>query len=538
MSRHVVIVMKVSPQLICEGLPAEFEAQLSGASPLEETLEAPELLATDTPELRGGRIFVTSADRLPRLTKLGQGCALLCIGDTRRLDWFRRHCAVITVSPSLDFYTVFSAVQQVFLRIGNWVLDTYQILEDGGSIQSMLEASAAVTPASMIVVDSSFDCIASTGLRADSAESPEGVPDGAAEEAGRRLPLSQVDQYLASYNLSMSEKEPFALEFDQLQSLNVNLIDANGYHGCLSFLYYDSSMRPGDSFIARHLARMVLRCVSQTRGKTETRNDILKRALSNLIENLPLGTLELAALQAASSNGTYVCVLMRPQRRSRELPLSYICNSLEEDIPGTIAFEYKQTSVAAFIRIDRLAPEGSRRDELERRLLPILVSLDMKAGMSDHVSNPLEARSYFLQASIALDKGSCLQEGPSLYRFQDYALAELLENCTGEMPVELYFTSGLRRLFAHDKNSATSYVQTMSVYLKHNMNVTHTAQALFIHRSTLIDRLERIRSLLDEDLEDPDERLRLEMVLRALELRGQLRNQLGGYSQSGSIPLM
>ena len=41
MSRHVVIVMKVSPQLICEGLPAEFEAQLSGALSLEETLEAP-----------------------------------------------------------------------------------------------------------------------------------------------------------------------------------------------------------------------------------------------------------------------------------------------------------------------------------------------------------------------------------------------------------------------------------------------------------------------------------------------------------------
>ena len=156
--------------------------------------------------------------------------------------------------------------------------------------------------------------------------------------------------------------------------------------------------------------------------------------------------------------------------------------------------------------------------------------------MSDHVSDPLEARSYFLQASIALDKGSCLDESPLLYRFQDFALAELLENCTGEMPLEMYFTSGLRRLLAHDRDSAISYVQTLSVYLKHNMNVTHTAKALYIHRSTLLDRLERMKALLNEDLNDPDERLRIEMVLRALELRDQLKTQLGGYDQEQSNP--
>lgn len=528
--------MKLSPQLVFDSLPPEFGAQLSGISPMDATLEAPELLATDAQELQGGRLIVTSANRLPRLAKVTAGCALLCIGDSRRLDWFRRHCAVITVRPDLDFYTVFSAVQQAFLRVSKWVLDLYQILESEGSIQSMLEVSSAVTPASAIVVDSSFTCVASTGVGANQEGTPSGTSTGIADGVSKRIPISDVDQYLASYNLSMSVKEPFTLDFGELQSLNANLIDSNGYHGCLSFLYPNHDLRPGDGLIVRHLAHMVLRGMSLVGSGTETGNDVLKRALSCLIDNLPLGTLELAALQAASSNGAYVCVLMRPQRRARELPLSYICNSLEEDIPGTVAFEYRQTSVAAFIRIDNLAPEGSRRDELERKLLPILASLDMKAGMSDHVSDPLEARSYFLQASIALDKGSCLDESPLLYRFQDFALAELLENCTGEMPLEMYFTSGLRRLLAHDRDSTISYVQTLSVYLKHNMNVTHTAKALYIHRSTLLDRLERMKALLNEDLNDPDERLRIEMVLRALELRDQLKMQLGGYDQEQSNP--
>jgi DNA-binding PucR family transcriptional regulator len=37
-----------------------------------------------------------------------------------------------------------------------------------------------------------------------------------------------------------------------------------------------------------------------------------------------------------------------------------------------------------------------------------------------------------------------------------------------------------------------------------------------------------MKTLLSADLEDPDERLRIELVLRALELRDQLKTQLGG----------
>lgn len=45
--------MKLSPQLVFDSLPAEFGAQLSGISPMDATLEAPELLATDAQELQG-----------------------------------------------------------------------------------------------------------------------------------------------------------------------------------------------------------------------------------------------------------------------------------------------------------------------------------------------------------------------------------------------------------------------------------------------------------------------------------------------------
>ena len=43
-----------------------------------------------------------------------------------------------------------------------------------------------------------------------------------------------------------------------------------------------------------------------------------------------------------------------------------------------------------------------------------------------------------------------------------------------------------------------------------------------MHRSTLLERLSRIRRELALDLDDPDARLRLQLLLKALAIRDQL----------------
>ena len=166
-------------------------------------------------------------------------------------------------------------------------------------------------------------------------------------------------------------------------------------------------------------------------------------------------------------------------------------------------------------------------------LMPLLRSMEMRAGMSDHVGDLLEAKAFFLQASIALENGTLLDPDASpLYKFQDYALAEMVVNSIGQFPIEMFYTSGLRKLVAHDAESPTSYIKTLKCFLDHNMNVTHTAKALYLHRSTLIERMERIRELLGDDLSDPDVRLRLALVFKAIELHDDMQDRF--EERSGS----
>lgn len=69
-----------------------------------------------------------------------------------------------------------------------------------------------------------------------------------------------------------------------------------------------------------------------------------------------------------------------------------------------------------------------------------------------------------------------------------------------------------------DATQNTEYMKTLRVYLDHNLNTVQSAKALFIHRSTFLYRLERIKAILETDLEDPEELFYLNLSFRLLDM--------------------
>lgn len=199
--------------------------------------------------------------------------------------------------------------------------------------------------------------------------------------------------------------------------------------------------------------------------------------------------------------------------------MSYLVARVERALPRCAAFEADDGVLVAFSTAgsaDELGP-----DTVAELLLPVLASAKMSCGVSEVFSDPFAARMYFLQARDALNIGHALDPGSVIHRFGDIALADVLRRAFSELPVEAFMGAGLRRLADHDASSRTSYLATLAVYLDCNMSPTAAARALGVHRSTLVERLERIFSLLGCDMTNPDERLLAQIVLRSLRLRGE-----------------
>ena len=95
------------------------------------------------------------------------------------------------------------------------------------------------------------------------------------------------------------------------------------------------------------------------------------------------------------------------------------------------------------------------------------------------------------------------------YYFDSYVLDYIYDCASREMPMELLNSSALRKLKKYDAENNAEFYHTLEVYLKFERNVLRTSKELFIHRSTLSYRLDRIKKLINVDLDNPIERLKL-----------------------------
>ncbi|WHY78561.1 helix-turn-helix domain-containing protein [Neobacillus sp. WH10] len=102
-----------------------------------------------------------------------------------------------------------------------------------------------------------------------------------------------------------------------------------------------------------------------------------------------------------------------------------------------------------------------------------------------------------------------------------YVILHQLDHC---LAVDLFMTKQIGPLIKYSEGKNIDLYNTLHVFLQNNGNVTNTAEELYIHRSSLLYRLEKIESLLSADLNDAEVRFNLMMALKLYEMYG---NKIG-----------
>ena len=79
------------------------------------------------------------------------------------------------------------------------------------------------------------------------------------------------------------------------------------------------------------------------------------------------------------------------------------------------------------------------------------------------------------------------------------------------------FRELVRPLEEHDRARRSDLVRTLRAYFAAGGNASEAAERLFLHRNSMLYRLERIQKLTGLDLKDPDASLALRLGLLELE---------------------
>ena len=138
----------------------------------------------------------------------------------------------------------------------------------------------------------------------------------------------------------------------------------------------------------------------------------------------------------------------------------------------------------------------------------LLSSEEYFCGVSLMFSSAETMRNALSQALFAIETGG--KTAYSINKCVDYAYAHMIRQLAEDKNVSTRLLHpALKMLMKYDENHKTELYKTLYEYLCLERNVVATAKRLFIHRNTMLYRLQRLEALLNLDLNDINVRMYL-----------------------------
>lgn len=132
--------------------------------------------------------------------------------------------------------------------------------------------------------------------------------------------------------------------------------------------------------------------------------------------------------------------------------------------------------------------------------------------------NPEAIRQSYEEAQEAVRIGLALKRKEDVLVFSELGLLHWLYHLPPEQRRDNVYLDRIQILTNYDNERKTELVKTLEYYLDHGGSLVDTAQALYIHRNTLLHRLERIKELCEIDLRDPWHQLNLHVAVKSYRL--------------------
>jgi len=137
-------------------------------------------------------------------------------------------------------------------------------------------------------------------------------------------------------------------------------------------------------------------------------------------------------------------------------------------------------------------------------------------GISSPVSDLAGFRQAYECAKQSLEIGRAFQERSSsvVTHYEDLGLFRVVSLAESRASLERFCLDTIGPLLAHDRENGTELVKTLRVFLEQKQNSAKAARALYIHYNTLRYRLDRIKEILGDALDNPQHRLTIEVALQ------------------------
>lgn len=398
---------------------------------------------------------------------------------------------------------VFTYLQEIFSLYEEWNQSLFESRLKNASVQNLLNLTDRIIPNPMTVIGMDFTIVATK--KTSYGELKNSVL-GSNEQT--RVLVNSVKQdanYTEAYNRTGYFFYPGNDVAEPQLCVNITKFDKPVYR--LMVAIGEIPLDDTFGFLLEYLAQMISHALSTNTVSSNDNAYSLHHIFQNLLTNSGADYVDISQQISAAgwmSSHNYQCILIKTGILDfKNLTLRSICSYVENSIPASCAIEH-QGNVVVYIDLDLCTLSPS---DISQKLASFIRDSLLNAGYSRKMLGHFNFQRQYVQASIALQVGKRLNPSQWIHHFDQIALPYILRQTTKKLPAYMIGHEKLLELKNSDEVNHTQLYPTVRCYLENQQNITRTAEALFIHRSTLLYRLKKIKEFLKTDFSDPDELL-------------------------------
>ncbi|MBQ1331968.1 MAG: helix-turn-helix domain-containing protein [Lachnospiraceae bacterium] len=503
--------MNISMDLLYEKLKEHYPVRRCGCP---EDASFGSFLYYHNADLKGGRLYLITGEQFRSLGPAGAGRLFLCLDDLGEED--------IPAGSALIYGPLREQADELVEEITD-LLDSFQNWESGlngcsfdlPGIRKMLDLSGEYLGGALLLSDRSFNLIAYTKDHrvAEHGNFVTSVRSARLSDSAVQTMLSDPD-----FNMIARKRDPFLYHYvgDELQNkvLCYNLFRSgdDSFSGRLILHTFSETYAAGQHFMIRYLGERLEKIYNIISDFSLPLSPYtsLRVALGGMTANEKTDPERLHAILndvSWEADDTYIMIYLSPELRSREQPLHKLIGDRLELLYHEACALISDSEGYLLVNMTRCGCRTAH--DVQQKLPDVLREHLLKAGLSNVFHDFSKAGTAALEAKAAVMAGNTRHSTYWYYHFDQYVVDYLLIGNPLHLPMSSLIHPAFGLLETYDRQRGTELLRTLNVFIACRYNMTHCAEQLYTHRSTLQRHIDKIVALTGVSFDSEDTRFHL-----------------------------
>ncbi len=327
---------------------------------------------------------------------------------------------------------------------------------------------------------------------------------GVLDESGTVVACSELPK-IGEVRSGVREELSYSTEFAAMDGYTYRFVNSSMKNDCIVFV-------EGMDKYAEKMASILAVTLGSIKNLYDEKYDKGSFIKNIILDNILPSDIYMKSKELHfGTNDLRVVYLIRFYGRTELLPLEIMQGMFPDKTRDYVISVAEQDVVLVreiSAKVDRAELENTARSIVETLNSEFFVKVAV--GISTVVDNLKNLASAYKEARMALEVGKVFDTEKSVISYENLGIGRLvyqLPTTLCEIFLDEVFKDGSFETLDHET------LQTVQCFFENNLNVSETSRKLFVHRNTLVYRLEKIRKLIGLDLREFDHAITFKVAL-------------------------